>query len=218
MEKEGYRAEGARLSLAGVDAEILDEVNEVLGSGEVSALITEPQVVRIQESAFAGLWRMQATGEGGRIASDFIEVGPIPNIVLDALARVGPYTREPATPGPGVMNGPSLLQELISVSKVYRAGEPSHVVNLALLPVTRPDLDYLAEHLGRGPVTIVSRGYRKCRITSTALPYAWWVQYFNSTDELIVNTLEVVDVPVVALAGEEDFEDSIERLREWLAN
>jgi len=42
------------------------------------------------------------------------------------------------------------------------------------------------------------------------------VQYFNSMDQLILNTLEVVQVPEAALAAREDYEDSIERLKEWI--
>jgi hydrogenase-1 operon protein HyaF len=45
----------------------------------------------------------------------------------------------------------------------------------------------------------------------------WWVQYFNSMDQIILNTLEVADVPEVALVASDDFQDSIERLAEWLA-
>jgi hydrogenase-1 operon protein HyaF len=43
------------------------------------------------------------------------------------------------------------------------------------------------------------------------------VQYFNSMDHLILNTIEVATVPEVALAAPEDFSDSLERLDEWLA-
>ena len=70
--------------------------------------------------------------------------------------------------------------------------------------------------LGTGRVLILSRGYGNCRITSTGLRDTWWVQYFNSTDKLILNTLEVTRVPDVAPAAEEDYLDSIERLGEWI--
>ena len=36
-------------------------------------------------------------------------------------------------------------------------------------------------------------------------------------DRPILNTLEVVDVPEVALAAKEDWEDTLERLNEWIA-
>jgi hydrogenase-1 operon protein HyaF len=43
------------------------------------------------------------------------------------------------------------------------------------------------------------------------------VQYFNSMNTLILNTIEVVDVPEVALAADEDLLDSRERLAELIA-
>lgn len=45
----------------------------------------------------------------------------------------------------------------------------------------------------------------------------WRVEYFNSRDALILDTIEVVDVPAVALASGEDVEDSARRLEEILA-
>ena len=140
----------------------------------------------------------------------------MPQCVRDALAKVCDLTDEPATADPGVMNAPALLCELRMACAEWRPGAEAHIVNLTLLPMTPEDLEYLARSLGGGPVTILSRGYGNCRITSTALPRTWWVQYFNSTDQLILNTIEVVDVPVVALAADEDLADSVDRLREWL--
>jgi hydrogenase-1 operon protein HyaF len=40
------------------------------------------------------------------------------------------------------------------------------------------------------------------------------VQYFNSQDTLILNTLEVSDVPSVACASPEDIADSCQRLQD----
>jgi hydrogenase-1 operon protein HyaF len=202
-----------------MDPGVVAELNEVLGHGEVSALVAATRPMRIQESAFAGVWRVQALREDGGLARDDIEAGAIPEVVLEALARDPGRTptAAPEPANPGVMNAPAILRELLTASRDYRPGADAHVVNLTLLPVTPEDLDYLATSLGGGAVTILSRGYGNCRISATALRHTWWVQYFNSTDQLILNTLEVADVPVVALAAEEDFEDSIGRLREWTA-
>ena len=70
--------------------------------------------------------------------------------------------------------------------------------------------------MGAGGVMILSRGYGNCRITRTAAPNVWWVQYFNSDDALILNTLEVAQIPQVACAAQEDLADSAERLAEIL--
>jgi hydrogenase-1 operon protein HyaF len=42
----------------------------------------------------------------------------------------------------------------------------------------------------------------------------WWVQYFNSQDKNILNTLEIGDVPAIAAAANEDIQESARRLNE----
>jgi hydrogenase-1 operon protein HyaF len=74
--------------------------------------------------------------------------------------------------------------------------------------------------LGTGRVLILSRGYGNCRITSTRVPHTWRVVYYNSQDQVILNTVEVGELPAVACAAAEDIADSRERLAEvlqWLA-
>ena len=78
----------------------------------------------------------------------------------------------------------------------------------------------LEQALPVGPVAIISRGFGNCRITSTLARDVWRVQYFNSMNTLILNTLEIVDAPEVALAAVEDLVDSRERLAElveWMS-
>jgi hydrogenase-1 operon protein HyaF len=116
----------------------------------------------------------------------------------------------------GIMNAPAILNELIERSSKHQAGQSAHVINLSLLPMSPEDLQYLFDAFGTGTVSILSRGYGNCRITSTRLANVWWVQYFNSMDQIILNTIEVVDVPEVALAANEDYQESAERLSEWL--
>jgi hydrogenase-1 operon protein HyaF len=90
------------------------------------------------------------------------------------------------------------------------------MINLTLLPQTEQDLAFLEERLGAGRVTILSRGYGNCRITSTATRNVWWVRYFNSQDRNILNSLEITTVPQVACAAQDDIGDSAERLGEIL--
>lgn len=90
------------------------------------------------------------------------------------------------------------------------------MINLSLLPFSPEDHNYLNEKVGVGHVTLLSRGYGNCRITSTQVDGLWRVQYFNSTDQLILDTLEITDIPAVACAAPEDLEDSAERLKEIL--
>ena len=204
------------LNILDLDQAGLTLLNQILGEGEVSAQVTaDATVTHIQESVFAGVWRVRQHDETGKLISDVIQVGDIPNEVrwggLLGDAEV------PMTPdiGPGVINAPALLAEIVDKLRQGVTAE-AHVINLSLLPFSPEDGAWLDEALGRGGVSILSRGYGNCRITSTAVPNVWWVQFFNSQDALILNTLEVVDVPSVARAAPEDLEDSLERLAEVL--
>ena len=90
------------------------------------------------------------------------------------------------------------------------------MINLTLFPMTPDDHQVLEQALPVGPVAIMSRGFGNCRITSTGARDVWRVQYFNNMNTLILNTIEVVDVPEVALAAAEDLADSRARLAELI--
>jgi hydrogenase-1 operon protein HyaF len=204
-----------QVEVAGLSERALALVNEALGEGEVAAIIDEPSV-RLQETAFPGFWRVRTFDDDGALTADAVEVGPAPAVIAEA-ALLGSRCRMPKHPlVPGVINAPSLLTELADASARGPQAQ-AHVVNLTLLPVSPEDIAWLVGALEVGPVTLLSRGYGNCRITSTRLRHTWWVQYFNSMDHLILNTIEVATVPEVALAAPEDFTDSLERLDEWLA-
>jgi hydrogenase-1 operon protein HyaF len=205
-----------RIELGGETADVVNLLNQSLGHGEVSIMVREPVVCRIQETVFAGVWRVQELSAQGLLLHDVLVAGSIPYVAQQS-ADLAAGTNVKAPPlRDGMMNAPAVLNELQDRSRSYRMGMPAHVINLSLLPMSPEDLEYLGEALGLGPVSILSRGYGNCRITSTRLAHVWWVQYFNSMDQIILNTLEVVDVPEVAQAAAEDYADSIERLGEWL--
>jgi hydrogenase-1 operon protein HyaF len=196
-------------------------VNQVLGEGEVSAVVKDPDdgayELRVQESVFAGVWRVVCTA-GGVLRSDTIELGPIPQ-ALKAAAREDVSPTVPRWQGalpPNVQNAPSLLAEIEDQWKVWRPGQPAHVVNLTLLPMSVEDIGFLDHHLGTGRVLILSRGYGNCRITNTRMPNCWRVVYYNSQDAVILNTVEISELPDVAQAAQEDLDDSHERLAEVL--
>ncbi|VVC82682.1 hydrogenase expression/formation protein [Sideroxydans sp. CL21] len=204
------------IELQEMDTDVVRLLNQTMGEGEVSISVRGSSAYRIQETVFAGVWRLHEFAADGRLARDSIMACAIPPIVTQ-WAREDVFldcTIPEKTPG--IMNALSVLTEVVDKARAYKTGEVANVFNLTLLPMSPEDLECLAQTLGVGAVTILSRGYGNCRITSTQLQNVWWVQYFNSMDTLILNTLEVSEVPEVALASQEDYEDSIERLGEWL--
>ena len=210
------RTPGPRLDVSGVSPAALAIVNQMLGEGEVGIQINGPRTLRIQESVFTGVWRVCELGADGSIARDWIEAGPVPEIVCEcALAAATPAPALVTLPD-GTMNSPALIEEIRAHMRDWRAGVTAHVINLTLFPLTPEDHQVLERALPPGPVAMISRGFGNCRITSTLARNVWRVRYFNSMNTLILDTLEVVEVPEVALAAPEDLVDSRARLAELI--
>lgn len=221
---EATRADGVarRVSLLGFGPDDLSLINQVMGEGEVSAKVAAMQdggaEVRVQESVFAGIWRVMRV-HGDNLAEDYLEVGAVPSALREAALEDVMGRRLPALPVPlpdGAMNSPMLLTEIEDHWHEWKPGQPPRVVNLTLLPMGVPDISFLDHQLGTGRVLILSRGYGNCRITNTRMPQCWRVVYYNSQDVVILNTVEVIDMPEVACAAQEDLDDSHERLTEVL--
>lgn len=191
-------------------------VDQVLGEGEVS--VVAGAAVQAQESVFAGVWRLQEFSLTGALVRDTIEVGAFPQAVMAVAhdATLEATRSHRGKPPAGVGNSLALVTELDDRIAGYRPGVPDHVINLSLLPLTEEDMTFLDERLGPGSVTVLSRGYGNCRISSTGTRNAWWVRYFNSRDAIVLNTIEVTGVPNVACAAPEDLADSAQRLGEVL--
>ncbi|RZS57882.1 hydrogenase expression/formation protein [Sphaerotilus mobilis] len=222
---DGERVEPVALHHLGLNEQDLALLNQVLGEGEVSAQVLadpdlpEAPVAQVQESVFPGVWRVVGRDASGA-AFDLIEVGSVPQILRDAAwaDSLRPSPSEVA-PTPGVLNAQALRVELdeqrAARATLGAAAEP-HVVNLTLLPVTSEDIGWLDHHLGTGRVVILSRGYGNCRITNCLAAGTWRLVYYNSQDQVILNTIEIGPLPEVACAAPEDLHDSVERLADVL--
>lgn len=211
---------GGQVSLNQLPPSDIRLVNQVLGEGEASAIVRDDDAtleVRVQESVFAGVWRV-VTRKGDAVIDDAVEVGAVPQLlrsVAEEDARQ-PVAHWSAALPPNVQNAPHLVEEIRDQVRLWSKGQPPHVVNLSLLPVSPEDIAFLDHELGTGRVLLLSRGYGNCRISNTRLPNCWRVVYYNSMDKVILNTVEVIDMPEVAMAAPEDLADSEVRLRDVL--
>jgi hydrogenase-1 operon protein HyaF len=212
--------QGPRLDLAGIPAPILEIINQMLGEGEVSIQVDGARRFRIQESVFTGLWRVCEVDANGRLTRDWLEAGMLPAVALEsAREKVLPTPAHIDMPD-GAMNSPALLAEIASQMATRARAAPAHVINLTLFPMTPDDHAVLEQALPVGNVAMISRGFGNCHVTSTGLADVWRVQYFNNMNTLILNTIEIVDVPEVVLAAAEDLVDTRERLVElvdWMS-
>lgn len=219
-----------RLELNDIAPEVQTLINQSLGEGDVSIVVQEtseatataPATLRIQETAFTGLWRVRSFAGDGHLLRDTLEIAAIPAAVRERAARIdGGDARVDAAayPAAGLMNAPAVLAEIADQLAARSAGSPPYIINLTLLPMQPDDLRAIDAYLGSGPVQILSRGFGNCRISAGRFANLWRVQYFNSMETRILDTVEITSIPEVALATREDIADSADRLAElidWL--
>lgn len=212
----GPTAESRRIALKALPERQREIVEDLLGEGEVRAEVGGAAHWLVQESVLPGLWRVEMRTADGETVR-WLEVGAVASPVRHAAERLPRETvTVPATVPPGAMNAQALIAELQARSAAWQPGEPNHVVNFTLLPITDVDAEVLTATVGQVPLVIQSGGYGSCRIFATGLRRVWAVQYLNAMGKVILDTLEVGDVPVSACAAREDFEDSAQRLDEML--
>ena len=214
---QGAEEARPRLELTGLAPAVVELLNQVLGEGEVSIRVDATPALRIQETVFAGLWRCCELDAEGGLARDWLEAGDIPPVVRAAALAAAEPALPALEPQTGAMNSPALLAE---IGAGLPPEPPGRQINLTLLPMTPEDHAALERALPVGPVAMISRGFGNCHITSTRTRDVWRVQYFNTMKTLILNTIELVAMPEVALASAEDLADTRTRLAElvqWLA-
>lgn len=207
------------LLLNGLDSDGRTLISQLLGEGEVSARVRclNGHELLIQESVFAGVWRVLETDADGQPLADRIEACAIPAAVWQQARAFGRRELTPFDPaGVALMNAPAVLAEVAERAAAYQDGAEDHVINFSLLPMTPEDLAYIDANLGGGNSGVFSRGYGKCRVMATGLQNVWRVQYFNGMNSILLDTLEITRMPEVALAAADDLADAIDRLQEAL--
>lgn len=204
-------------NLTALDDQNRELVNQILGEGEVSITFDGAVRARTQEAVLAGVWRTVYLDQDDRTIADILEVGDVSHVVR--LPASGSRSVDVSTDDvpANVMNALPILVELHSHCARYAETGEQHEINLTLLPLTDADLEFLDRRLGRGPVDTLSRAYGKCQVISTLTPDVWWIRYYNSMGALILSTLQVVDVPEILCAADEDLQDSAQRLDDILA-
>lgn len=215
LETQTVEGPSRLFDLAGYGPDEMELIGQVLGEGEVAATVALPDgvIAQVQESVMAGLWRVRFVDAEGRPAADYLEVASVPAAVERAAQMTRVLDDLPPPPA-GAMNVMSLLTEIRDRALEHRPGAPSHTITFSLFPMSEADMAHLQDTLGPGPVQMTSRGYGTCRVVATGVRNVWSVQFFNAMDTIVLDTLEIGDVPVTARAAVEDFRDSAERLHE----
>lgn len=162
-------------------------------------VIEAPHPLRIVETSLTGLWR---------VGEDRLELAAVPQAVLDAVAGLPAADTLPESVEGGSMPLHAILHELRHHVSPRAPGAAPHVIALSHAPLTPADLELLDRCLGRGPVAMTVPGYGCCRIAATAFRDVWRVRYYNRDDTLLVDSLELGDVPQAIRATDEDLAET----------
>ncbi|AFT89946.1 hydrogenase expression/formation protein [Paraburkholderia phenoliruptrix] len=217
-----------RVGTLGADAHRL--LAQIMGEGEVSARVVSSRgarahagaLVRIQECRYPGIWRIIVDSAKGVRIDDRIEIGAIPAAILYEARHSGTTQGTiPDTSSHKLTSAPSIASEIAAAQAraVSRRGAGSHVINFSLLPVTPADVAWLDNMLGAGTVSIFSTGYCKCTVIATTWRHVWRVRYFDGSNKVLLDTLDIALIPEMVIAAAEDLMDSLRHLREivkWL--
>lgn len=206
-----------RFDLRALDAAARTLLSEILGEGEVEITLGVDPRFLARESVLPGLWRVQVVDLNGGVLDDWLEIGDVPEVVrAGAQAMTRPTLQLPSEVPEGAMNAPALLAEIAERMQDAPSGEPNHVINFTLLPMTPVDSALLTRTLGKVAFDSHSRGFGKAKVYLTAHRNVWGVQYYNGIGNVILDTLEIGSVPAALCAAQDDYQDSAQRLAEIL--
>jgi len=206
-----------RARIDGLSAEDQSALLDALGQGEVSMVVAGGAGegdAQIAETVLPGVWTGRAEDASGVSAAAWIEVGDAPRVLREVAATRprGDLAIEALSAPRGAMNVMSVLTEIRERARDWRPGGANHVMNFTLFPMTPADSAFLSKVLGEAGAQISSGGYGAARVILTGLRHVWAVQYLNGLGAVILDTIEIGDVPASVLAAREDFEDSAGRL------
>lgn len=126
------------IDLSSTDMRVRAAINDLLGEGEVAAYSRGAVDCRVQETAFAGVWRVLQLATDGGIARDTVEACAIPRLIVEGARRSASTEVSAEPPPPGAMNAPAVLAEVLDAACSHRSGDEARIINLTLLPMT-PD-------------------------------------------------------------------------------
>jgi len=209
-----------QIKLNDLDAAALRIIDDALGEGEVVIDLTDGERMRIVEATMAGAWRVRPAGPSDADAPGCIEVARFPErarAALDHSTRTGFAIELDEVYVSDTMSAMPVLAEVRDHADRYRPGCPGTAINIGRLPMSPSDEDLINRALGDGPARATCRGYGISRVASTGYRNVWRVRHFNADERMLANVIEVIDVPEIVAAPEEDVRDGTHALADAIA-
>ncbi len=210
-------AERPRFAIDGMHDDDRRLLGEILGEGEVLMSLGSDPRFEVNESVLPGLWRIRVMEPAGAVLQEWLEIGDVPEVVrAGARAMTQTELTLPEREPEGSMNAFPVLGEVRDRMQNWQPGAPNHVINFTLMPMTPVDSALISRVLGRAAFESNSRGFGWCKVHLTGHRNVWGVQFFNGMGKVVLDTLEIGDVPTALLAAQDDYADSAMRLGEIL--
>jgi hydrogenase-1 operon protein HyaF len=113
-------------------------------------------------------------------------------------------------------NALPLLQEIVTLLERLEETGESGSIDLASLPFSSADRQWLQDALGEGAVKININAGGPTTIVETATPGVWWVVHCNERSAQVGEFIEVTLVPDMIPTHPDDVSSGVRRLEEKL--
>ncbi len=124
-----------------------------------------------------------------------------------------PITVEQSAPNlPASGNSIPILHEVLHALRRLAGSGESTLIDLNAMPFGPGDEEQLLSLLGRGEVQATVDALGTTRVTETAYPGVWLIDYLNEDDQRLTLHLEITEIPSILCVQPRDIEDSITAL------
>ncbi len=108
---------------------------------------------------------------------------------------------------------PVLSEVMHALDRLLEEGE-STVIDLGRLPFGPGEIEELEVALGAGEINATLDALGKSRIRETIYPGVWWLEHYNTGEELAGRYIEITRVPEILTSQEADIAAGLARLHE----
>jgi hypothetical protein len=212
-------SEQPRLPLHELPPPVVDAVERLVGQGAVSAIVrrapgSDQVRVRIQETAYCGLWRVRHYETGHQLHTDVLEAAPIPQVIRAALLRDTDESLEIPAAAADRPLARALLAEIAAALAEREPDAAPHAIDLGRLALSAADVAAVESALGCGPVSIECAGHTRCVADSTRVQNVWSVVHYDGAGGVALHAIEVAAIPAMVAADCADMAAAVDRLAE----
>jgi hydrogenase-1 operon protein HyaF len=115
-----------------------------------------------------------------------------------------------------LMNAPFVLAEVLAALQRLKDEGESRRLYLSQFPMTEEDAQYLADFLSVGSVVIQHHHLSQTVWRETGFSGVWWGEYYDARNKVALRTIEIAQIPDLAVAQADDIAAAAERMQHSL--